>query len=548
MARRGGAAILALLALCGVARAEEPPHYDVAIRGGTLYTGGFELGPIGDVAVAGDRIVAVGAAPGRARREIDARGQIVAPGFIDLHNHSDGIFDVLGFLPPLPGLRANEPYVTQGVTTIVTGNCGSGPDTAEEVSDWLAYVDALPFGTNVAHLVPHGSLRRSALGDTQSDRADPRPSAAEQARMEALLDAALAAGAVGLSSGLEYDPGARADTDELVALARVVARHGGFYASHTRHEGPVPEQMLASYAEAIEVGERAGVPALISHVKASGRDVHGLAPRVIELVETARARGVRVWADQYPYTASSTGLTQVVPVAMRDGYSVLPRHCEGDRAALREAVTATMRSEMPAESIQVSTYPWKWWLQGRTVDEISRERGADPVEVAMDLACGWPGAGVFHVLDEADLRAFMQRDWVATASDGLAVGWPFAGSVHPRSFGTFPRKLRRYAIDASLVSIGFALRSMTELPATILGLADRGRLAARAYADIVVFDPAAIQDRATYDAPDRRSEGVTTVLVNGVVALADGKPTGDRGGRALRRAPAPDRALAQASR
>jgi N-acyl-D-aspartate/D-glutamate deacylase len=307
------------------------------------------------------------------------------------------------------------------------------------------------------------------------------------------------------------------------------------YASHTRHEGPDPEKTLASYAEAIEVGERAGVPVQISHIKASGRRVHGLAPRVVSLVEAARARGVGVYADQYPYTASSTGLSQVAPAEMREGVRVQARYCQGDRAELRAAVATSLADEMPPESIQVSTYPWRWWLQGRTVAEIAAERGEAPVEVAMDLACGWPGAAIYHVLDEADVRAFMQRDWVATASDGLAVAWPLAGFVHPRSFGTFPRKLRRYALDEAVVTLAFALRSMTELPAQAFGLADRGRLAPGAFADVVVFDPARIRDRASFDVPDRESEGVELVLVNGVVALEGGRPTGARAGRALRR-------------
>jgi N-acyl-D-aspartate/D-glutamate deacylase len=353
--------------------------------------------------------------------------------------------------------------------------------------------------------------------------------------MEALLEAALAAGAAGLASGLEYDPGARAETAELIALDRVVARHGGVYASHTRHEGPDPEKTLASYAEAIEIGERAGTVVQISHIKASGRAVHGLAPKIVALVEAARARGVRVYADQYPYTASSTSLSQIAPASMRDGRSVEARFCNGDRAELRAAVSQTMAEELPAESIQVASYPWRWWLQGKTVAQIASADGADPVDVAMDLACGWPGFGIYHVLDEADVRTFMTRDWVATASDGLDVPWPLGGFAHPRGFGTFPRKLRRYALDEAVVSLPFALRSMTALPAEALGIADRGRLAPGQFADVVVFDPARLRDLATYEAPDRESEGIELVLVNGVLALEDGKPTGNRGGRALRR-------------
>jgi N-acyl-D-aspartate/D-glutamate deacylase len=519
----------------GAARADAG-DYDLAIRGGTLYTGGFEMAGVGDLAVRGDRIVAVGSAPGRARREIDARGRIVAPGFIDLHNHTDMGFSFVDWLPLPAAAREIRNFLTQGVTTIVTGNCGSGPAAPEAVAAWLARADETPFGTNVVHLVPHGQLRLDVLGARQADRADPRPSAAELARMQQLLEASLRAGAWGLSSGLEYDPGARAATDELVELARVVSRHQGVYASHTRHEGPDAERTLASYAEAVEIGERAGVTVQISHIKASGRAVHGLSARVIDLVETARARGVRVFADQYPYAASSTGLSQVVPAEMRDGTAVLPRFCdEPGRPRLREAVARTLASEAPPETILVSTYPWRWWLQGRTVAEIAAERGADPVEVAMDLACGWPGFGIYFTQSEDDVRRFMTRDWVATASDGLAVSWPLGRYVHPRLFGTFPRKLRRYVYDEPVVPLAFALRSMTELPAEAFRIPGRGRLAPGSAADVVVFDPARIRDRATFERSGVESEGIEFLLVNGVLAVDAGRVTGARAGRAIRR-------------
>jgi N-acyl-D-aspartate/D-glutamate deacylase len=510
--------------------------YDLVLRGGTLYTGGYEMAGPGDVAVRGDRIAAVGFADGRARREIDARGKVVAPGFIDLHNHTDMGFSFAGRLPLPASAREIRNFLTQGVTTIVTGNCGSGPATEEGVAKWLRRADETPFGTNVVHLVPHGALRLEVMGGAQADRADPRPSASELAEMEAILDASLRAGAWGLSTGLEYDPGARAATDELVELARVVAEHGGVYASHTRHEGPDPARTLASYAEAIEIGERAGITVQISHIKTSGLPVHGLSTRIIELVEAARARGVRVFADQYPYAASSTGLSQVVPVEMRDGAAVLPRFCdERGRTTLRAAVARVMAEELPAESILVSTYPWRWWLQGKTVARIAAERGQDPVDVAMDLACGWPGFGIYFTQSEDDVRRFMTRDWVATASDGLAVFWPIGRYVHPRVYGTFPRKLRRYVYDEAVVPLSFALRSMTELPAQAFRIPERGRLAAGSHADVVVFDPERIRDVATFERSGVESEGIDFLLVNGVLAVDRGEVTGMRAGRALRR-------------
>lgn len=526
---------LLLLAAAPGRTAVEAFEYDVALRGGTLYRGGLELTATGDVAVRGDRIVAVGEAPGRARKEIDATGHIVAPGFIDLHNHTDEGFGWLGPLPlPTSGAEIRN-FLTQGVTTIVTGNCGGGPDTPEEVAAWLRRVDETPFGTNVIHLVPHGDLRRTVMGEAQGERADPAPTPAELERMETLLDASLREGAWGLSSGLEYDPGARATTAELVALAGVAARHGGVYASHTRHEGPDPELTLASYAEAVEIGEKAGLTVQISHIKASGKPVHGLSQQIIGIVESARARGVRVFADQYPYAASNTALSQVVPAALRDGRKVLPRHCdEPGRASLRKAVAETMATEMPAESILVTTYPWRFWLQGKTVAAIATERGADPVDVAMDLACGPVGFGTYFTQSEEDVRNFMSRDWVATASDGLGVFWPLGKLTHPRVHGTFPRKLRHYALDEKVVTLPFALRSMTELPAEIFRIPDRGRLAVGSYADVVAFDPERIRDVATYEVPGVESVGIETLVVNGVVAIDEGEVTGLRGGRALR--------------
>lgn len=517
----------------GAATAAEPT-YDFALRGGQLYLGGDTLVK-GDLAITGDRIVAVGEAPGEARREIDASDLVVSPGFIDLHNHSDVLYQLVGWLP-LPGsVNANLNYLTQGVTTVVTGNCGNGPADTEELTRFLARMDELPFGTNVAHLVPHGDLRVAVMGEAQLERVDPAPSPAELARMKELVEAGMRAGAFGLSTGLEYDPGARAQLDEIVELAKVVARHGGIYASHTRHEGPDPEQMLASYAEAIAVGEQAGLPAHISHIKLSGKAVHGRSGEVVALVEAARARGVRVTADQYPYTAGATTLAMPAPVELRDGSSVHPRYCKGEgRATLRAGIEATFATEYGPEEMLISVYPWRWWLQGKTLAEAAAERGEDPVELAMDLACGWPGAGIYFSQSEADVRAFMQLPWVATASDGTTAHDFVARFAHPRLYGTFPRKLRRYALDESVVSLTSALRSMTALPAEILGLGDRGRLESGAFADVVVFDPQTLRDHATFDDAALASEGVVFLWVNGTLGIDGGRFSGERAGRALR--------------
>ena len=530
-----------LLVLCpGAAFAKF--DYDLALRGATLYLGGDAMAGSGDLGIRDDRIVAVGEAPGTARREIDAAGLVVAPGFIDLHSHTDEVYRLARWVP-LPGsVRANLNFLFQGVTTIATGNCGSGYADPEALRGWLTRIDEMPFGSNVIHLVPHGRLRLLVMGEAQADREDPRPTPDEMQRMKELLDAGLDAGAWGMSTGLEYDPGARAETDELVELTRLVARRDGIYASHTRHEGPVPEQMLASYAEAIEIGERTGARVQISHIKLGGQRVHGMTNQVIDLVEKARARGVRVTADQYPYHAGSTTLTLPAPPEMRDGSKVLRRYCEGPgREELRKGVAYFLAEDTPPEGLLVSIYPWKWWLQGKTVAEIAAERGDDPVEVTMDLACARrPGAGIYFSQNEADIRAFMQRPWVATASDGAVIFKLLGRFAHPRLYGTFPRKIRRYVYDEELISLAFALRSMTELPAEIFQIPERGRLAPGHYADVVAFRPEGLRDLATFDESGRYSEGIEYLVVNGVLSIDAGEYTGDRGGRALRHASNPE--------
>jgi N-acyl-D-aspartate/D-glutamate deacylase len=394
----------------------------------------------------------------------------------------------------------------------------------------------MPYGTNVAHLVPHGQLRREVMGEDQGLREDPHPSDEEMATLEAWVDGGMRAGAFGLATGLIYEPGARAGTLELVALSRVVGRHGGLYASHTRHEGPDPVRMFASYAEAITIGEQAGVPVHISHIKLQGKATHGRTAEVIGLVEAARARGVAVTADQYPYAASSTTLAVLAPPEMREGSRVHPRHCEAGpaRHALVAAIERSLETSVAPEDVTISVYPWRWWWQGRSLADVAAGKDVAPAELAADIACGRPGAGIFHSQDEADVRAFMARDWVATASDGTAMVDFIGRFVHPRAYGTFPRKLRRYALDRPVVELAFALRSMTELPASILGLEDRGRLEPGAFADVVVLDPATLRDVATFDRSGRHSEGVEWLFVNGVPAIESGEPTDERAGRALR--------------
>ena len=524
------ALVLTLSLITG--NAAENYDYDVAIRGGTLYLGGFEMGGTGDIAISGDRIVAVGKAPGRAAKEIDASGMIVSPGFIDLHTHTEYIYQLAKGLLNTRSIKANMNYITQGVTTVVSGNCGAGYSSPEEISAWLDRIDRMPFGTNVIHLVPHGDIRLMAMGEGQADREDPAPTPEELESMKELVRQGMEAGAYGMSTGLEYDPGARADTDELVELAKVVAELGGVYTSHTRQEGPDPDKMMASYGEAIEVGERAGLPVQISHIKCSGKTVHGMSDQVIKLVKKARERGVKVFADQYPYPAGSTTLSRMVPVKYRDREKVMDRYCTKEgRKIIYDDVARVLEDELPPETVLVSLAPFSPWNQNKTLDQIAGDR--DPVEVAIDLACGPVGVGIYFSQNEEDVKNFMKEDWVATGSDG-ATFHKWLRYTHPRFYGTFPRKIREYVYEEKVITLPHALRSMTELPAEAWDIKERGKLEAGGYADVVVFDPDTIRDNATFEKPTVFSDGIEYLLVNGVITISGGKYTGDRGGRAIR--------------
>ncbi len=497
----------------------EPVDADLVLAGGTLYLGDGSEPRQGDVAIRGGRIVAVGQFErGRVDRTIDCSGLAVSPGFIDLHNHSDSPIVA-------PETRAAVNYLTQGCTTIVTGNCGSGPvDTGR----FYERIDAAGAGVNVAHLLPQGSLRGEVIG-TVRRAAEP----AELERMKQLARQAMRDGAWGMSTGLIYVPSSYASTEELVELAKVVAEEGGIYASHIRNENV---ELLEAVDEALRIGRRAGLPVHISHFKSSGKNSWGLVRVAIERIEERQAEGQKVTADQYPYTASSTSLeATVVPTWARSG---------GRREMLRrmddppqmERIQAAIERKLEecddGYRIQIVSYQRQPNWAGRRVSEIAREQGESSLALVLRILRSGGAKIVNHGINEEDVRYVMQRPWVATASDGRAY-LPGATVPHPRNYGTFPRKIGFYAVEQKALPLRQAVRSASGLPADILGLPDRGYLRAGMQADIAVWDPDQLRDAATFEKPHQYSTGMRHVLVNGVPAIADGVPTGALAGRAL---------------
>jgi N-acyl-D-aspartate/D-glutamate deacylase len=522
---------------------------DLLIAGALVIDGSGAPAFPGSVAVRGDRIEAVlraGAPEPEAARRVEADGLVLAPGFVDVHQHSD--------LSPFtePGM---DSYLRQGVTTCVVGNCGSSAFPAEGVpelaalagsraiqaswrtfGEYLEAVEACRPALNVGALVGHGTLREAALGADQR-RA---PSPAEMAEMRRLLASALEEGALGLSTGLIYAPGIHATTEEIVELASVLAERGGVYASHVRGEG---EQVFEAVAECIEIGRRAGAPAHVSHLKVEGRTMWGRAAELLERIDAARAAGADVSADQYPYTAWETELAAVLPpwVSPSELDAVL---ADPDaRARLERAIEEgepgweSVGRSLGWERIALGSFPPEPELSGRTIADLAAERGLRPVELICELLGRDRFAGMLgHGMDEDDVRTILARPDVAVASDGIAVspdGPLGAFAVHPRYYGTFARVLGRYVREERLLPLETAVRKMTSLPAERFGLAGRGRIEPGAYADLVLFDPARTADAATYERPHAFAEGVRLVLVNGRVAF-DGEPR-ERAGRALRR-------------
>ena len=482
--------------------------FDIVIRNGRVLDGTGNPWYYADIGIRGGRIEAMGRLDASAADTvIDASGLYVAPGFLDVHSHA-----ATGLARG--ELKSATPILAQGVTTVVLNPDGGGP---WPLSEQRATYESNGIGVNAALMVGHGTVRREVMGVE-----DRPPTDDELARMKTMVREGMEAGAFGLSSGLYYAPGSYASTEEVIALAKEVYPMG-VYASHIRDEGDYTVGLLAAIDEVVRIAEEARIPGIVTHMKALGPDSWGKAVAACLRIERARARGVPVWADQYPYAASGTSITgALVPrwalagETMPGQPSPLERRLASsrDRARLREDMLVNLKRRGGAKTLQIARYAPDTSLEGRILAELADERGTEAIDVALDLL-DHGGAGLISFnMNEDDIAHIMRQDFTMTSSDGGLVASD-EGKPHPRYYGTFARKIARYVRDRGVLSLPHAIRSMTSLPATVFGIAERGQLRPGAWADIVVFDLENFRDRATYQDPHQLAEGVTHVLVNG---------------------------------
>jgi N-acyl-D-aspartate/D-glutamate deacylase len=516
-------------------RAQDAELYDIVIRNGRVLDGAGNPWILADVAVRSGRIVRVGHVEGAGRREIDATGLYVSPGFIDMMDQSGSVL-------PRNGLAENK--LRMGVTTAIGGEGGT-PVPVDSIEAYFTGLEERGISINFGSYFSETQARVPVLGN-----ADRAPSAAELDRMRDIMARAMRQGAMGMTTALIYPPSSFADTDELVEVARVAGEHGGIYASHIRDEGA---GLVGAVREAIEIGERGGLPVEIFHYKGAYEPGWGtIIKEAAEEIEAARARGVDVAADMYPYTAGGTGLEATIPSWVFDG------GMDSVRARIgRPDVRTRLKRE-------IETGYEGWWniveaaggwdgvvlvnarnpdnarFEGKNLTTIAAEWGKEPADAAWDLVAAGGGRvmAIYHMMSEDDVRWALQRPWTSIGSDAgaaLEAGTPdVLGLPHPRSYGTFPRVLARYVRDEGVLTLEEAVRKMTSWPATRMRLERRGVIREGAWADITIFDLGRVQDRATYDEPFLFPEGIELVLVNGVVVIEDGGThTGARPGHVL---------------
>src|SRR5262245_40999781 len=513
---------LALQALQAPQAPQAPITFDILITNGRVLDGTGNPWYRADIGITGDRIRAMGSlGNATAKTVIDAGDRYVTPGFIDVHSHAGGGLAT-------QELKHGQPLLAQGLTTVFINPDGGGPiDLAAQ----RATYEKQHMGPNVGQFVPHGSIRRAVM-----EMSDRDPDAAALARMVEMTRAGMRAGGVGLSSGLYYAPGSYSKTAEVIAMAKATAPYGGVYSSHIRDEADYTIGVVAAVQEVIDIAEQGGVIGVVSHMKALGPESWGLSKTLIANIEAARRRGVQVFADQYPYEASGTGIVG----------ALIPRSAQvGGREAMMKRITGELRNEIRAEvktniarrggadTLMISHYSANPSFEGQRLGALAAKAGVPPEEYALQLLEKGDASLVSFNMSEGDIEGIMRQPWTMTCTDGDLVRMG-EGVPHPRAYGAFARKLKRYVSERRTIDIAAAIRSMTTLPATVFGLKDRGQLRAGAFADILIFDLSRVNDAATYEKPHQLSEGIDDIIVNGELARRNGKFTSALAGRVLR--------------
>jgi N-acyl-D-aspartate/D-glutamate deacylase len=520
---------IALLLVLASTVAAQTPRYDLVITGGMVIDGTGAAAYRADVAINAGRIAAVSRTPidaSLARRRINAAGLIVAPGFIDLHAHLDPIFT----------MPDAESHVRQGVTLALGGPDGGG---AAPMAPYLARVEQQKLGLNVAFLTGHNTIRRAVMGT-----ANRPPTPDELQRMRDMVAQSMGQGAFGLSTGLRYIPGFYSNTDEVVALSQVAADSGGIYTSHLREEAV---GLLDGVAEALEIGRRAHIPVVLTHHKVVGQKMWGKSVVTLAMVDSARRAGTDVMIDQYPYTASHTGLDILVPPwALAGGDSALRRRLEDPvlNDSIERGVVDNLlhdRGGGDLKRVQFSRVGWDSTLNGKTLYDLVTRLNVDPTienaaPIVIDAVLKGGAGTIFHVLDEEDVKRIMAHPQTMIASDGrlnrLGDAVP-----HPRAYGTFPRVLGKYVREDHVLTLEQAVRKMTGMPAARLGLTDRGCLREGCAADVTIFSAQQVKDVGSYADPHHYPEGIPWVIVNGVPVVENGTFSAARPGKVLRRQP-----------
>ena len=501
-----------------VVEAQKKMSVDILITGAIVFDGsGRDSLPL-NIGIVGDRIAFLGKPNQKlpqAKNTINAKGFYLAPGFIDPHTHVESDLSS-------DSRKANLPYLMQGVTTVFAGNDGTSPfPIGEKLKRWSEN----GIGTNAALFVGHGSVRKMVLGNKNT-----KPDSQEMTAMKTLVENAMLEGALGLSTGLFYAPGSFADKQEVIELAKVAAQYGGIYDTHLRDESSYTIGLMAALQEAVDIGQEARIPVHISHIKALGADVWGKSGEMIKKIEEYRSKGFKITANQYPYNASRTSLiAALIPRWAEDGgYEALLQQFNNSLStdSLRIGIEENIRRRGGVQTLVFSSSSVSG-IEGKSLQEVSKAYGINDVETVIQILRQDKEIRVvsFNMRDD-DLDLLTQQPWVMTGSDGT--------SGHPRKYGTFPKRIREYVLEKKLISMAFAIYASSGLTASTFGIRDRGFIREGYFADIIIFDPTRLLDKATFENPNEFAEGIEYVLVNGRLVVNQGKYTGALAGKSLR--------------